>query len=82
VVKKKVQNNLEYLLYINIAVVVVLLCLFNIYKPKQQPVQVLGTTKDNSYWEEMVTKHPTYIDAWIELGRIDKVKEIDPNYFN
>ena len=47
---------------------------------RQKNVQVLGIKTDNGYWEEIVKKHPTYRDAWVELGRTDKVKEIDPNW--
>jgi hypothetical protein len=47
------------------------------------PKIVLGaTTEDGSgeYWQEFVNKNPNYIPGWIELGQIEKAKEIDPNY--
>ena len=78
--KRNFNKNLQFLLYINIAVIVLLLSIFNLsLKPKHQ-VQVLGAETDISYWEELVKKHPTYRDAWVELGRMDKVEEIDPNF--
>lgn len=88
--KKKRQNyskDLLFLFYINCIVIILLLSFFNLYlinnkkQTKQITNTVLGAEKDNSYWEEMVKKHPTYIDAWLEMGQNDKVKEIDPNYF-
>jgi hypothetical protein len=48
------------------------------------PKKVLGTeTQINSaesFWQDFLTKNPNYIPGWLELGRTDKVKEIDPNY--
>lgn len=78
--KKNYSNDLSNLLYINLAILVLLLTLFNLQLMEKRPVKVLGATTDNSYWEEMVKKHPTYRDGWIELGRMDKAKEIDPNF--
>lgn len=78
--KRNFNKDLQFLLYINIAVIILLLSIFNLsQKPKRQ-VQVLGAETNNSYWEELVKKHPTYRDAWVELGRMDKVEEIDPNF--
>jgi hypothetical protein len=78
--KRNFNKDLQFLLYINIAVIILLLSIFNLsQKPKRQ-IQVLGAETNNSYWEEMVQKHPTYRDAWVELGRMDKVEEIDPNF--
>jgi hypothetical protein len=48
------------------------------------PIKVLGaqTEPDGStkFWGEFTSKNPDYIPGWIELGRLDKVKEIDPNF--
>ncbi|MEK7100336.1 MAG: hypothetical protein AAB872_00830 [Patescibacteria group bacterium] len=74
------QKELINLLYITLAVLILLLSTLNLSTKPKQETKVLGTTTDNSYWEEMVVKHPTYRDAWIELGRMDKVKQIDPNF--
>lgn len=78
--RKKFRNDLQLLLYINIAVIVILLSVFNLSVKQKSKITVLGATTDNSYWEEFVKKHPTYRDAWVELGRMDMVEKIDPNY--
>ena len=78
--KKDYSKDLTTLLYINLAIIVLLLSLFNLKGKEKKEISVLGSTVDNSYWEEMVVKHPTYRDAWVELGRMDKVEEIDPNF--
>lgn len=58
-----------------------MLSVFNLKsKPIKNKIVVLGAETDNSFWEDIVKKHPTYRDGWLELGRIDKVKQIDPNY--
>ena len=46
---------------------------------------VLGatTSKVESYdkfWNEYLKNNPNYIPGWLEIGRDDKVLEIDPNY--
>lgn len=33
-----------------------------------------------AFWENFLKDHPNYIPGWIELGRWDRVREIDPNY--
>lgn len=78
--EKDFQHELINFLYINIAIFVLLLSFFNLTQDRKPEVKVLGTKTDNSFWIDFVAKHPTYRDGWIELGRIDKVKEIDPNY--
>lgn len=75
-----VKKELNNLLHITLAILIILLSIFNLSVKQRKEIKVLGTTTDNSYWEEMVIKHPTYRDAWIELERMDKVKEIDPNF--
>lgn len=49
------------------------------------PRKVLGaevqeTSADEVYWNNFLAKNPNYIPGWIELGRWDKVRQIDPNY--
>lgn len=79
---KKINFNkdLQFLLYINIVVIILLLSIFNLSQKPKREIQVLGAETNNLYWEELVKKHPTYRDAWVELGRMDKVEEIDPNF--
>jgi hypothetical protein len=46
-------------------------------------VDVLGAEtqdEDTTFWNDFLAKNPSYIPGWIEIGKIDKVKEIDPNY--
>lgn len=81
-VRKKVSysKDLKMLLLINLSVIILLLSIFVLQHKNNREIKVLGVSTNNHYWEEVVTKHPTYIDGWIELERIDVVKQIDPNY--
>ena len=74
------RKELNNLFYITAAILILLLSIFNLQNINKKQIKVLGATIDNSYWEEMVIKHPTYRDGWVELGRMDMVKQIDPNY--
>lgn len=68
-------------LYISLTVLILLLSLFNLQNMRpRKTIEVLGATDNTAFWEELAEKHPTYKDAWIELGRIDKVRQIDPNF--
>jgi hypothetical protein len=67
------------LLYISCAVFLILLSALNIQKLSSIPV-VLGASivvnedkilQDKIYWEELVSKNPTYYDGWAELYRIN-----------
>lgn len=78
--KNNFKQDLINLIYINLAILVILLSIFNLQNKKRSTVTVLGASDDLSYWEELVEKHPTYRDAWVELGRMDMVEQIDPNY--
>ncbi len=45
---------------------------------------VLGASTEidaEDFWKEFLTKNQNYIPGWIEIGRIDKANQIDPNYF-
>ncbi len=74
------NNDIKSYLFINFAIFILLLSFFNISTIKNREVKVLGTKDDNSFWINFAEKNPTYRDAWIELGRLDKIKEIDPNF--
>ena len=74
------QKELSNLLYITLAILVILLSMFNLQNINKKQIKVLGIETNNSFWEDFMQKHSTYIDGWIELGRIDKVNEIDPNH--
>lgn len=50
-----------------------------------KPNRVLGAETQevdsrDVFWQNFVSKNPNYIPGWIEIGRMDKVREIDPNY--
>lgn len=78
--EKNFDSDLQLILFINLTVIILILSIFNLtIKPKTKTV-ILGVSDDKTYWEELVNKHPTYRDGWVELGRTDKVEEIDPNY--
>lgn len=89
--EKKYEKDLQYLLYLTLVVLIILLSIFNLQNTSLNKIKVLGSKveietnekeKENNFWREFQTRNPTYIDGWIELGRLDKVKEIDPNYFS
>lgn len=49
------------------------------------PKEVLGIEietgdRDREFWEIFLKQNPDYIPGWVELGRWDKVKQIDPNF--
>lgn len=87
---EKVNNNVEQTVVYTAILVILLLSAFNIqyYLGKRNVlgssvVIASGITEDTSdrvFWEDFVHKNPNYIPGWIELGRMDKVREIDPNY--
>ncbi len=83
----KPASNLRKLsiqLFIYVAIVFILLLasinIANFLKPKV----VLGIqTQDSSeqkFWQDFLSKNPSYIPGLIETGQIDKAREIDPNY--
>jgi hypothetical protein len=77
----KQESNLYF--YV-IAILILILSIINInsYFPQKPPV--LGVETKNTegiFWYDFLQKHPNYIPGWIEIGRVDKAIEIDPNYF-
>ncbi|KKS96207.1 MAG: hypothetical protein UV71_C0001G0081 [Microgenomates group bacterium GW2011_GWC1_43_13] len=81
---KRVNKVIRQLLVFIAALFVLLLSAANI-ESYQSPKKVLGAesqvNSNDKFWEEFLEKNPDYIPGWIEVGRIDKVNEIDPNYF-
>ncbi len=76
-------KDLNTLTFITVAVLVLLLSIFNLQSiHRQETLQVLGQQTENysQFWQNLVDKHPTYKMGWYELGRIDKVLTIDPNF--
>lgn len=77
------QQYTTYFLFSITVVALLLLSALNI-ENYLAPKKVLGAEiEDNSqegFWEDFLSKYPTYIPGWIELGRYDKVKQVDPNF--
>ena len=80
---KRVNNVAVELFVFVAALFLLLLSAVNIDR-YQAPKKVLGVetqvNSEDKFWEEFLNKNPDYIPGWIEIGRVDKVKEIDPNY--
>jgi hypothetical protein len=80
----KKQLKLRYLSICLLIIIVLLLSAFNISK-YLSPNHVLGaaTEKDTGqeeFWSTFLSKNPDYIPGWIEIGRADKARGINPNY--
>ncbi len=85
--KNKGSDNASKELFIYVIfLLVLLLASINIdtyLRPTNIDVKVLGAETQNKealFWQDLLSKHPGYIPGWIEIGRIDKANEIDPNY--
>jgi len=80
---KEVNKAATELLIFVAALIVLLLTAVNI-ESYQAPKKVLGVemqvVSSDKFWEDFLNKNPDYIPGWFEIGRMDKVKEIDPNY--
>lgn len=84
------QRPAIYLLFCIATITLLLLSALNI-ENYLAPKKVLGTeiestgseinSEEIEFWEDFLSKNPDYIPGWIELGRYEKVKQIDPNYF-
>jgi hypothetical protein len=49
-----------------------------------QKTEVLGAKTEynpEDFWKGFLAENKHYIPGWIEIGRIDKAAQIDPNYF-
>lgn len=78
----------NFLLLCLIVLLVLVFASINI-KTYLSPRKVLGIEANNEavetgstlkFWQDFLDKNPDYIPGWIEIGRMDKAKEIDPNY--
>lgn len=80
---KKVNQAARQLLIFTAVVFILLLASTNI-RSYLAPKKVLGVETqinlDEKFWQEFLDKNPNYIPGWIEIGRNDKAREIDPNY--
>jgi hypothetical protein len=80
---RRKQEYSTFAFYSVLVITLLLLSALNI-QVYLQPKVVLGveteTNTDDVFWANFLEEHPNYIPGWIELGRFDKVKQIDPNY--
>lgn len=80
---KRVNQAAIELLFFVFALFILILTAANI-ENYQTPKKVLGAetqvSSNDKFWQDFLIKSPNYIPGWIEIGRTDKVKEIDPNY--
>ena len=37
--------------------------------------------EEQTFWEEFLSNNPDYLPGWLEIGRLDKVYEINPNFW-
>lgn len=78
--KRDFSKELNFLFLVMTTVIILLLSIFNLQSQPKTKTVVLGASDNKEYWQEITSNHPSYRDAWVELGRYDKVYEIDPNY--
>jgi hypothetical protein len=80
---KRVNKAAIELLFFVSALFLLILTAANI-ENYQAPKKVLAAetqvNQNDKFWQDFLVKNPNYIPGWIEIGRTDKVKEIDPNY--
>ena len=85
---KKVNEAAIEVFILTSIIFVLLLTSINI-KNYFMPKKVLGaetqanpetSSGQSDFWNKFLTENQNYIPGWIELGRMDKVKEIDPNW--
>jgi len=83
--KRVNKSSVELLIFVS-TLLVLLLTVINIegFLNQKNNTRVLGTETtidtNDEFWTEFLTKNPDYIPGWIEVGRPDRAKEIDPNY--
>lgn len=80
----KVVNKVSRELFIFVATLLILLLSIINIENYQRPKKVLGIetqiVSNDTFWQDFLKENPNYIPGWIEIGRLDRVREIDPNY--
>lgn len=75
----------NYLFIYITSVIVLILTIINLNSYiNPTKTKVLGAETSNTegiFWYNLLKDNPDYIPGWIEIGRTDKIKLIDPNYF-
>jgi len=78
--KSEIRKELQDLLYISFAVLVILLSILNLQKTDHKSRHVLGVSteienfqliKEKYFWEEFLAKNPTYYDGWKRISEIE-----------
>lgn len=84
--KKVRKASIELLIYVA-ALFVLLLTSINVDRylvnNKVLGVETVVSTEvpnNQLYWSNFLSKNPNYIPGWVEIGRVDKAREIDPNF--
>ena len=81
--KKSLKRLKDFFIYLVVLIIIVLSAVNIKGYLTPKTVKVLGASTekgDPSFWQEFLAKNPTYIPGWLEIGRVDKAKDIDPNY--
>lgn len=81
----KITKGKNYLFIYIISFIILILTIVNLNN-YINPIntKVLGVEASNTdgiFWYNLLRENPDYIPGWIEIGRTDKIKLIDPNYF-
>lgn len=82
--KVLVKTLKEILVYVFVLFLIFLTSLningyFTIKKTRVLAAETQSSTKD--FWQDFLSNNQSYIPGWVEIGRIDKASQIDPNYF-
>lgn len=83
--KQSINKTLQ-MVFMSLSVLFIILLTFINIKSFLTPpeTQVLGAVTQSTpddFWKEFLSENDNYIPGWIEIGRIDKAAQIDPNYF-
>lgn len=82
--KKVNRRSKEYYILAILTVAILLLSAINLntyLKPDTNTVLAAETENvEIVFWQNFLTNNPSYIPGWMDLGREDKVRSIDPNY--
>lgn len=83
------NKNAELIVYVSIIFILLTLSLVNIrniltLRKDNTEIKVLGIETANNaedkFWSSFLVKNPNYLPGLIETGKIDKAREIDPNF--
>ncbi len=72
--------------YFSISIVILLLLsllnIRNYFLPKAVlGIKTQAKSLNEEFWNEYLKNNPNYVPGWLEIGRVDKALQIDPNYF-